>query len=209
VTIRTFSLDQPIKCFNLFFLLLVSMPILSGCTAAVVGSAVAGTSVAMDKRTAGNYVEDQSIKLKFSHLYNKNKTLSEQTHINVTSYNRQILITGEAPSEELKQQLSSISTQIKNVRQYYNEVSIVQPSSLTSRSNDSYLTSKIKTSIFSKMQELDGAQVKVVTENASVYLMGLVTPEQAEQITEIVRTSNGVKRVIKLFEYPHPGDSRI
>ena len=183
--------------------------LLSGCTAAFVGGAVVGTSVILDKRTTGDYVEDQNIKTKFTHLYYQDDELSDQTHINVTSYNRQVLITGEAPTEQQKQKLSHIATQIKNVRRYFNEVVVSKPSSMSTRTNDSYLTSKIKTSIFTHMSELDGAQVKVVTENSSVFLMGLVTPEQGNQITEITRTTDGVKRVIKLFEYPNPQDKKI
>lgn len=188
---------------------LVTAYLVSGCTAAVVGGAVAGTAVAMDKRTTGNYVEDQNIKTKFSHLYYQDEALSKQTHVNVTSYNRQILITGEAPTEQLKQQLSMIAKQIKNVRNYYNEVTIGSPSSYSTRSNDTYITSKIKATVLSNIKELDGAQVKVVTENSSVFLMGLVSRKQGEQITEIARKTRGVKRVIKLFEYPHPNDKRI
>ncbi len=189
--------------------ILFSLYILSGCTAAVVGGAVAGTSVVLDKRTTGDYVEDQNIKAKFTRLYYQDKQLAEQTHINITSYNRQILITGEVPTEQDKQKLSHMANQIKNVRNHFNEVSINQPSSMSTRTNDSYLTSKIKTSIFTHMDELDGAQVKVVTESGSVFLMGLVTREQGNQITEITRTTNGVKRVIKLFEYPSPHDKKI
>ncbi len=190
-------------------LILFSLYLLSACTAAVVGGAVAGTSIAMDKRTTGDYVEDQNIKSKFSHLFYQNEALAEKTHVNVTSYNRQVLITGEAPTEQLKQQLSAIAGQIKNVRKHFNEVIIAEPTSMSVRTNDSYLTSKIKTSIFTHMSELEGAQVKVVTENGSVFLMGLVTRKQAKKITEITRTTNGVKRVIKLFEYPNPRDTRI
>jgi len=190
-------------------LILLSLYLLSGCTAAVVGGAVVGTSVVLDKRTTGDYVEDQNIKTKYTHLYYQDDELSDQTHINVTSYNRQILITGEVSTEQQKQKLSHIATQIKNVRKYFNEVVISKPSSMSTRTNDSYLTSKIKTSIFTHMSELDGAQVKVVTENSSVFLMGLVTREQGNQITEITRTTDGVKRVIKLFEYPNPQDHRI
>ncbi len=183
--------------------------LLNGCTAAVVGGAVVGTSVALDKRTTGDYVEDQNIKTKFAHLYYQNDELSKQAHINVTSYNRQMLITGEVLTEQQKQQLSDIAGQIKNVRKYFNEAIIAEPTSMSSRTNDSYITSKIKTAVFSNMSELDGAQVKVVTENSSVFLMGLVTRKQGQQITEIARKTNGVKRVIKLFEYPNPQDKRI
>lgn len=179
--------------------------LLNGCAAAVVGGAAVGASVAMEERTTGDVVEDQSIKSKYSQRYYQDKTLSDKTHVNVTSYNRRMLITGEAPTPQLKQQLDEIALQIKNVRQYYNEVVIAQPTSMSSRTNDSYLTSKIKTTIFAHFQELNYAQVKVVTENASVYLMGIVSVEQGNQITELVRKTHGVKKVIKLFEHPVPG----
>ena len=197
------------KLLTTISLILFSAYLLSACTAAVVGGAVVGTSVVLDKRTTGDYVEDQNIKAKYTHLYYQDDELTEHTHINVTSYNRQLLITGEAPTEQQKQKLSKIANKIKNVRKYFNEVIISAPSSMSTRTNDSYLTSKIKTSIFTSMNELDGAQVKVVTENGSVFLMGLVTRKQANQITEITRTTNGVKRVIKLFEYPHPQSKKI
>ncbi|MCK5666883.1 MAG: BON domain-containing protein [Thiotrichaceae bacterium] len=175
--------------------------ILSGCTAAVVGGAAAGTSLALDKRTTGDYVEDQNIKMKFAYLYGENKLFNDNTHINVTSYNRQMLITGEVETEQQKQALSQIAREVKNVRHAYNEVIIGPVTSFSSRSNDSYLTAKIKSSVFTNIKELDGAQVKVVTENSSIFLMGLVTQKQGRQITEIARTTQGVKRVIKLFEY--------
>jgi osmotically-inducible protein OsmY len=179
--------------------------LLNGCPVAVVGGAAAGASVVMDERTTGDLVEDQSIKSKFTHLLYENKELIDQTHVNVTSYNRRMLITGEAPTLQLKQQLDEIASQIKNVRQYYNEVIIAPPTSISSRTNDSYLTSKIKTSIFAHFQELDYAQVKIVTENSTVFLMGIVSIKQGDQITELVRKTHGVKRVIKLFEHPVPG----
>ena len=194
------------KLSALILFLVCTAYLLSGCPAAVVGGAAVGTSVVMDERTTGDLIEDQNIKTKFSYLYYQNKALSDQAHVNVTSYNRRMLITGEAPTPQLKQQIDEIAGQIKNVRQYYNEVSIAQPSSISSRTNDTYLTSKIKTSIFANFQELDYAQVKVVTENASVFLMGIVSVEQGDQITDLVRRTPGVKRVIKLFEHPVPGN---
>ena len=175
--------------------------ILSGCTAAVVGGAAAGTSIALDKRTTGNYVEDQNIKMKFGYLYDENELFNDKSHINVTSYNLQILITGEVENEKQKQALSQIARSVKNIRHAYNEAVIAPVTSYSSRSNDSYLTAKIKTSVFTNINELEGAQVKVVTENGSVFLMGLVTKKQGRQITEIARTTQGVKKVIKLFEY--------
>lgn len=188
--------------FRHIFLLVIIISLLSGCAAAVIGGVAVGTSFAIDNRTAGDYVEDQNIKTKFNHLFYQDKELSETTHINVTSYNLRLLLTGEVQSNTQKQALNNIVKQIKNIRHHYNEVIIAPSSSYSSRTNDVYLTGKIKTAIFTNIKNLEGAQVKVVTENASVFLMGLVTQQQGDQITQLVRTTHGVKRVIKLFEYP-------
>jgi len=183
----------------LFFLAITYC--LTGCTAAVIGGAAVGTSVVLDKRTSENYFADQEIKRKFTYAYSLDEELSKQTQISFTSYNRQALITGQAPNELQKQQLEKISKQIKSVRHTFNEVVVAPSTSLSSRSNDAYITSKIKTSLLTHLNEFDNAQCKVVTENSTVFLMGLVTHKQADQITEIVRTTDGVKRVVKIFEY--------
>lgn len=201
--------SAPMKLLLISAFLLSSVWQLSGCTAAAVGGAVVGTSVALDKRTTGDYVEDQNIKTKFAHLYYQDKKLSDETHVNFTSYNRQVLITGEVLNSRQKEQLTEIARQIKNVRHIYNEAVVGIPTTMSSRADDSYITSKIKTSVFRDLEELDGAQVKVVTENGVVFLMGLVNRKQADKITEIARTTRGVKKVIKLFEYPNPNDTRI
>ena len=180
---------------NLFYLL-------SGCAVAVVGGAAAvGTSMAIDKRSTSGMFADQGIKNKFTELYFADTALNARTHINFTSYNHQALITGEVPTEQDKQQLDDMVKQITAVNQYFNEVDVAPLTSLMVRSNDSYITTLIKTKVFNSIKELEGGQAKVVTENSSVFLMGLVTQKQANQITEIARTTQGVKRVVKLFEY--------
>jgi len=193
--------------YNILFFLTISY-CLTGCTAAVIGGAAVGTSIVLDKRTSENYFADQEIKRKFTYAYSLDEELSKQTQISFTSYNRQTLITGQAPTELQKQQLAKLSEQIKSVRHTFNEVIIAPHSSLSSRSNDSYITSKIKTSLLSHLSEFDNAQSKVVTENSTVFLMGLVSRKQAEQITEIVRTTDGVKRVVKIFEYIKPQEKK-
>lgn len=164
--------SAPMKLLLISAFLLSSVWQLSGCTAAAVGGAVVGTSVALDKRTTGDYVEDQNIKTKFAHLYYQDKKISDETHVNFTSYNRQVLITGEVLNSRQKEQLTEIARQIKNVRHIYNEAVVGIPTTMSSRADDSYITSKIKTSVFRDLEELDGAQVKVVTENGVVFLMG-------------------------------------
>lgn len=175
--------------------------LLNGCAAAVIGGAAAGISVAVDNRSTVDYFEDQTIKTQFAHAYYQDEELSEQTHVNVTSYNGYVLITGEALTTQQKQKLTDIVLKLSTVRRYFNEVTIGIPTTMSSRSNDSYITSQIKATIFAHINELDTAQVKVVTEDGNVYLMGLVSQQQANQVTEIARTTSGVKRVIKLFEY--------
>ena len=193
--------------YKILFFLAISY-CLNGCTAAVIGGAAVGTSVVLDKRTSENYFADQEIKSNFTYQYSLDEELSQQTQISFTSYNRQALITGEAPTELQKQKLAKIAASIKNIRRTFNEVVIAQPTSMSSRSNDSYITSKIKTSLLTHLNEFDNAQAKVVTENSTVFLMGLVTQKQAKQITEIVRTTDGVKRVVKIFEYIKPQEKQ-
>ncbi len=162
---------------------------------------LASCSTIFEKRTSNNFLEDQNIINKFNELYYADKDLYRETHINFTSYNLQPLMTGQVPTEQHKQQLNNIINQVKTVQKHFNEVEIRAPTSIMSRSNDSYITAVIKASIFNNVNRLEGAQVKVVTENSSVFLMGLLTQKQADQITEIARTTRGTKRVIKLFEY--------
>lgn len=172
----------------------------SGCTAMVVGGAAAGAAVALDRRTAGSIVEDENIEIKFTHLYLQNEKMHKSSHVNATSYNGWLLLTGEAPTITLKGQIQEMASSITNVSRIFNEINIAEPSSLTTRSSDAYITSKVKAHLYSD-QKTKGYHVKVVTENGIVYLMGLLTPEEADNATEIARTIGGVQRVIKLFEY--------
>lgn len=182
---------------------------LTACTAAVVGGIAATSAVVMDKRTADALLKDQNIKLRFARLYQEDPDLTAKSHVNVTSYNRRMLITGEVPDEQTKQALETLARQVPDVRAVFNEVVIGSPTSFSSRSNDSYLTSKIKTDMLTS-NSLSGAQIKIITENASVFLMGLVTRKHADIAVDITRTTPGVRRVVKIFEYvaePVPGEN--
>lgn len=171
---------------------------LSGCVTAVAGGAAAGGAVALDRRTAGIYVEDENIEIKASQQIRK--TLSEEAHVNVTSYNLNVLLTGEAPNQAAKTEAENIVKSIENVKNITNEIVIGPKSSISDRANDTYLTSKIKAKFVAE-KDFAANNVKIVTEASVVYLMGIVSNHEANLATEIARTSDGVAKVVKVFEY--------
>jgi len=171
---------------------------LSGCVPVAAGGAAAGGLVAADRRTTGAYIEDQGIEIKTEkHI---DEQLGDKIHVNVTSYNRNVLLTGEAIDEAAKQKAESIAKATENVRSVTNELAVAGASSMTSRSNDSYLTSKVKTRMISE-NRFPSNYVKVVTENSVVYLMGMVTHKEADDAVDITRGTDGVQKVVKVFEY--------
>ncbi len=183
-------------------LLLLIMPVmfLQGCAAAVVTGAATGAAVVHDRRSAGTVLDDQSIEIKVSSILFSNKKIYDQSHINATSYNGIVLLTGETPNESLKQEVTKEVQTIANVRRIHNELLIAAPSSLPSRSSDAWITSKIKAKLTAD-KYIDPFYIKVVTEHGIVYLMGLVSHAEADRVVGIVTQSAGVQRVIKIFEY--------
>jgi len=175
--------------------------LLGGCAAAVVGTTATGVAVAHDSRTTGSVIEDQAIELKFARRMFSNESLKEQTHINVTSYNQIVLVTGEAPTEALRDEVIELVRNIEKVRHVYDEISIAAPSSLMSRSADSLVTARVKTRLLT-LKDFDGTRVKVVTDKGVVYLMGLLDRAEAQRVAEAARRVGGVQKVVKLFEYP-------
>src|SRR6476646_4409171 len=171
--------------------------ILSGCVAAVVGGAGTAAVLSEDRRTVGTVTEDQGIELKAeSRIRDKYK----DAHINLTSYSRMVLITGEVPDAAAKADVEKIVRAVEHVRGIYNEVAVGSISPLSARSNDSFITSKVKAR-FVDQRKFNAIHVKVVTEAGVVYLLGLVKRKEADDAVEIARTTSGVKRVVKLFEY--------
>lgn len=171
---------------------------LSGCFPVVAGGAAAGGLAAADRRTSGAYVEDEGIEWKAQTQIND--ALGDNIHVNVTSYNRNVLLTGEAFDETAKGKAEAIAKSIDNVRNVTNELQVAGKSSLTSRSNDTLLTSKVKGQML-KENRFPANYVKVVTEKSVVYLMGMVTRQEAEMAVEIARNTDGVEKVVKVFEY--------
>ncbi len=174
------------------------LPALGGCAAAIVGGAAAGAAMATDRRTAGIYTEDENIEWKIS-LAIRQK-LGDKVHVNVTSYNRIVLLTGEAPNEQLRQEVEKIARGVENVRELRNEIAIDTPTSIGTWSDDSYLTTKVKYAMLGN-PDFSANNVKVVSENGVVYLMGLVTRKEADAAAQAASTTSGVKKVVKVFEY--------
>ncbi|MDD5241399.1 MAG: BON domain-containing protein [Sulfuricella sp.] len=182
------------------YLILLALSIinLQGCFPVVATGAGTGVLMAEDRRTAGAYVEDEGIELKASTRLNDK--FKDTVHINVTSYNRNVLMTGEVPTEAAKQDAEQIVRSVTGARNVLNELAIAGISSYTARSNDTYLTSKVKVR-FVDQGKFQVNHVKVVTENGVVYLLGLVTRKEADNAVEIARTTGGVQKVVKVFEY--------
>lgn len=171
---------------------------LTACLPAVVGGAAAGGVMAADRRTSGIYIEDQGIEIKAEK--NIKDQLGDKIHVNVTSYNRNVLITGEADDEATKAKAEAIVKAVDNVKHVTNELAIDMKSTISNRNNDAYVTSKVKARML-KEGRFPANYVKVVTESSVVYLMGLVTKQEAEDAVEIASGTDGVYRVVKVFEY--------
>jgi len=182
----------------------IVLPGLSGCAALVIGGAAAGgVAIAHDRRTTGTILDDQSIELNSKKALRKNEELHELAHINITSFNKIVLISGEAPNSVLKQRAGKIVSGIAEVRHVHNEMKVAAPSSFMSRISDSLITAKVKTKMvgIKDLDDFDTTRVKVVTESGVVFLMGLLKHNEAIAATEAVRRVGGVQKVIKLFEY--------
>ncbi len=171
---------------------------LSACIPIVVGGAAAGGAMAADRRTSGIYLEDENIELKASK--NIQDAIGEIGHVNITSYNLNVLLTGEVPNEAEKKRAETIAKKTANVRSVTNELVMTRKTEVSSRGNDIYLTSKVKAKFLADGRFAANA-VKVVSENSVVYLMGIVSHAEAQYATEIASNTDGVIKVVKVFEY--------
>jgi osmotically-inducible protein OsmY len=172
--------------------------LLSGCAPLLIGGAILGGSlVATDRRTSGAQVDDQSIELKASKRVAD--AVGERGHVNVTSYNWSVLLTGEVPAEADKATIEQAIARIENVKTIFNELTVAPPSSLSDRSRDTLLTSKVKASMVDA-KDIQAQAFKVVSERSVVYLMGRVTEREATRAAEVARGVSGVSKVVKAFE---------
>jgi osmotically-inducible protein OsmY len=178
--------------------LVATSSLLGACAPLLLGGAMlGGTMMVTDRRTSGTQVEDQAIELKA--MNRVRDVIGDRGHVSATSYNRVVLITGEVPSEADKAAVEQAVQRVENVRSTVNELGVVGTASLTSRSNDAILSSKVKAS-FIDAKDLSANAFKVTTERGVVYLMGRVTEREANRAVEIARGVGGVQKVVRLFE---------
>jgi osmotically-inducible protein OsmY len=170
---------------------------LSACAPLMIGSAVGGAMVATDRRTSGAQLEDQGIELRATNRLRDQ--LGERGNVSVTSYNRQVLLTGEVPTEADKAAVEKTVAGVDNVRGIVNELAVLGASSLTQRSSDTLITGRVKAAMVDA-RDLSANAVKVVTTRGTVYLMGRVTQREADRATEITRNTQGVQRVVRVLE---------
>lgn len=172
---------------------------LSACAPAMFGGVIGTAMVASDRRTSGAQVEDEGIEQRGVTAVRENFG-EKVAHINITSYNRQVLITGEVADERVRAQVEQLITKVPNVRSIVNELGIGPVSSLSERSADALITARVKAAMIDS-EDIFANVYKVVTERSTVYLMGRVTQREAARATEIVRGVPSVKRVVRVFEY--------
>ncbi len=189
-------------------LVILSLCLLNGCTTALVGGTAVAADVAHDRRSVGTIVDDQAIKLKlFTALHNHPGKMAD-AHIDITSYDNVVLLTGEVPDAAIRRWAADTAKHIEKVRQVYDELATMPPSSLASRAEDAWITTKAKSSLLriAGLPHFDPTRVKVVTERGVVYLMGLVTPAEAQATTSMIRHIDGVQKVVTYFEYLRRAD---
>ena len=180
-------------------LLVALAPFLQSCIPLLVGAGVGtGFMMAEDRRTSATMLEDQTIEIKAKNRLSEKH--GEQVNISVISFNRYVLLTGQATTDEIKQDVSVLVLEVPNVRNVQNEIVVGGVSSTTSHASDALLTSQVKGRL-SQNKDVGASHVKVISENGTVFLMGLVTRAEAEAASQTAATTSGAQRVVKVFEY--------
>jgi osmotically-inducible protein OsmY len=177
--------------------LVCAVPALQGCFPLAVTGVGAAAVMVSDRRTTGTYIEDESIEWK---VLARVRERFAGAHVTSTSFNRRVLLTGEAPNEEAKKQIEEAVRAIENVKDVTNELQVAGASSIASRGNDVLISSNVKARMVNN-GKFSPLHVKVVTEAGVVYLMGLVSSQEGDAAVEVARTTSGVSRVVKVFEY--------
>jgi osmotically-inducible protein OsmY len=192
---RVFALRLPLRPL---VLALAALAVLPACAPLVVGGvAVGGTMMATDRRTAGNQVEDQAIELNAPAKITA--AIGDKANVNVTSYNRVVLLTGEVPTDAARSGAEQAVVRMEGVRSVVNELAVMGNSSFTARSNDSFITGVVKAALLDA-KDMQSNAIKVVTERGVVYLMGRVTEREATRAADIARGQSGVQKVVRVFE---------
>ena len=183
----------------LVFSLVAAILQLQGCAGVVTAGAGTAVAVTQDRRTTGAYIEDENIESKASKALSRHFGDNDKIHINVESYNRYVLLTGEVPDQQTKEQAGVTALGIENVRNVQNELIIGPVASGSQQASDAYITSTVKGQFLTE-NKFNPNHVKVVTDNNVVYLMGIVSAKEADDATEIARSTSGVTKVVRVFE---------
>lgn len=186
-------------------LALATLSAAQGCIPVIVGGTGMAVAMVSDRRSSGTYVEDEGIEWKASKWISER--LGDKVHLNTTSFNRKLLLTGEAFNEASRDEAGRIAATVENVREVVNELRVAPTSTFSARSNDSYISSKVKAR-FVDQKDFRIQHVKVVTEADVVYLLGLVSKREGDAATEIARTTSGVQKVVRVFEYVSDEEAR-
>ena len=182
---------------------LAAVLLLAGCPAAIIGGGAVAYGTIEDRRTSGTMIDDDSIETRISR--GVRERYGENTHVNVISFNRSVLLTGEVPEEARRAEIEKLAQGAGNVRNITNELQVGTPSSLGARANDSYITTTVKGRSLDS-NKVNPIHVKVVTEAGVVYLMGIVTEQEAADAVDVARNTGGVVKVVRIFDLCKAGD---
>ncbi|TCK03015.1 BON domain-containing protein [Marinobacterium mangrovicola] len=180
--------------------LLMGTALLNGCASIVSATREGPIEEERGSRTFGNYVEDEMIETKVLVNISKGSAALSQSHVNVTSFNGQVLLSGQVPDQNISREAETVAAGVREVRKIHNELEIAGPTSAIVRTNDVYLTSRVKLQLLTDAN-VPGSRIKVVTENGTVFLMGLVSRNEADTAVAVVRSVTGVRKIVKVFEY--------
>jgi osmotically-inducible protein OsmY len=188
----------PVRVLMLTALLGLGATHLTGCVPVVATGVGAGVLMAEDRRTSGTYIMDEEIELKAGSRIRE--SFGQEVHVNTTSFNRRVLLTGEVPNDEIRSKVKELVAAVPNVKHVQNEILIGGTSTFGARSNDTYLTAKVKTRLFED-KRFNGNHVKVVTEAGTTFLLGLVKRDEGDAAGDVAAKTTGVTKVVKVFEY--------
>jgi osmotically-inducible protein OsmY len=189
-----------LRRYLIFAAILGVVVLAQGCAPVVVAGGATAAVAASERRTLGAQVDDESIELKATRALNDDRSLGDDVHVNITSMNGIVLLTGEATTAELRDEVLAQIKPIPGIRRIVNEIRVAEPRAFAYTTHDGWITSMVKAKLL-ETENLPSIQIKVVTENSVVYLMGLVTQKEGEIAAEATRTVGGITRVVKLFEY--------
>ncbi|MCR4301399.1 MAG: BON domain-containing protein [Sulfuricaulis sp.] len=181
-------------------IVIFSAVLVQACAPVLVAGGATAAAVATDRRTAGAFVDDNAIELKARKALNSDPEIGDDVHINITSLNGIVLLTGETTTVALRDRALALIRDVPGIRRIVTEVVIAEPTAFTSRTHDSWITGKVKTKLLGT-ENLPSRHVKVVTENSVVYLLGLVTQPEGELAAKMTQEVTGITRIVKLFEY--------